>query len=108
MGAYGMDTADSTLVPRRNGLNAPSCQAPGTIDTVKTLVSIKVNINNVQLNADHVEMQDDWVNGHRPSQDPWPVTNMLPNYEERILIIRKGRAGISTVSRKLGIEGATR
>ena len=36
------------------------------------------------------------------------VTNMLPNYEERILIIRKGRAGISTVSRKLGIEGATR
>eukprot|EP00966_Prymnesium_polylepis_P307411 7104087-Prymnesium_polylepis.1 len=36
------------------------------------------------------------------------VTNMLPNYEERILIIRKGHAGISTVSRKLGIEGATR
>ena len=36
-------------------LNAQSCQAPSTTDTVKTLVSIKVNINNVQLNVDHVE-----------------------------------------------------
>jgi hypothetical protein len=59
MGAYGMDAAVSTLAPRRTGLNAPSNQAPDTIDTVNTLVSIKVNINNGQkFNADHVEMQD--------------------------------------------------
>ena len=34
------------------------------------------------------------------------VRHMLPNYVERILIIRKGRVAFSTVSRKLGIEGA--
>ena len=69
-----MDAAVSTVVPPTEGLNAPSSQAPDTVDTVNTLVSIKVNINNGQkFNADHVEMQDDWVNGQRPSQDPWPA-----------------------------------
>ena len=69
-----MDAAVSTVVPPTEGLNAPSSQAPDTVDTVNTLVSIKVYINNGQkFNADHVEMQDDWVNGQRPSQDPWPA-----------------------------------
>ena len=36
------------------------------------------------------------------------VTHMLPNYVERILIIRKGRAGFSTVLQKLGIGALAR
>ena len=38
----------------------------------------------------------------------YTVTHMLPNYVERILIIRKGRAGFSTVLQKLGIGALAR
>eukprot|EP00966_Prymnesium_polylepis_P106618 2468359-Prymnesium_polylepis.1 len=89
MGAYGMDAAVSTLVPRReNGLNAPSFLAPSTADTVKTTmvsIKVKVDIDEAQLNEHDGTMQHHWFNGHRPNQFPWPAIecyNLTPS--ERI------------------------
>ena len=72
MGAYGMDAAVSTLVPPTDGFERTFQSGAHTTDTVSTLVSIKENINNgQQINADHDEIH--WVNGQRPSHDPWPA-----------------------------------
>ena len=67
-----MDAAVSTLVPPTDGFERTFQSGAHTTDTVSTLVSIKENINNgQQINADHDEIH--WVNGQRPSHDPWPA-----------------------------------